>query len=39
MYYAVHGHTAAELIIGRANREKNIWDLQLGKMFLMAKSK
>ena len=31
MHYAIHGHTAAELIVERADR-KNIWVLQHGRM-------
>lgn len=37
MHYAVHGHTAAELIYERADAEKRIWDLPHGQQHRTAK--
>ncbi|MFR5794296.1 MAG: RhuM family protein [Christensenellales bacterium] len=37
--FAVHGHTAAELIVERADHTKRTWGLQHGKMLLMEKLK
>lgn len=37
MHYAIHGHTAAELIYERANHEKDTWGLLHGQMHLMAR--
>ena len=37
IYYAVHGHTAAELIYERADAENHIWDSQHGQQLRKAK--
>ena len=37
MHYAVSRQTAAEIIYNRADSKKKIWDLLLGKNFLMVK--
>lgn len=34
LHYAIHGHTAAELIMDRATTRKNIWGLPRGKTLL-----
>lgn len=38
MHYAVHGHTAAELIVDRADAEKSTWGSLHGQRLLMEKS-
>lgn len=37
LHWAIHKYTESELIVERANAEKKIWDLLLGKMHLMVK--
>jgi len=39
LHWAIHGHTAAELIVERADAEKNTWGFLLGKMHLAGKSR
>lgn len=39
LHWAIHGHTAAEVIVDRATTKKKIWDLQHGKMHQKVKFK